>query len=959
MSDIFLIGKVKFYDDLVNYFGRIIDDVNGKEYNFKKYVKPSSAPIWSACSTPAAGDIVKYKLEASNRKGQYRAIEVSKINGIKNEEYDAIISALKELSSTEISASDFFVKNAQIVNDNTSFIELCSLLKYYCAVDYSNYGEYVCHVFNNLNTEYKYRFLISRDIVKCSLPVETLFPLIDAGYNYDIVRKGVSTEQDEKRLLEYALNKLDTILLLNIFSRWVYKLPQNDPTYCSVIQRVNSSVSSENLFELIKENQQLSTYDNSLFILHFFDKSFFLNRENTLDDLRYILPLKFDYEEKIILVDAIKTTIKDKLTRLKIGALYSTSAFFTQEECEQYKIHAISNLNADELIDLWLSGFINLPFSIEDLNDYICNSSNPTDKIDSIISSDKLEENSLNDLVARYCSQLKLSQETISWCLNNKRYAKLPFSVDDLLSFILKLPDSTSLLDSVVDSQILDKDQTSLLLSRYGSSIMLQKENVEWCIEHKQDIENNKSVCEDLQVVENIITWVHSDNLDSFDEVYLSYFHYLSDVHQMMFLRKYVELKRLNLTQITVGKLERLIYHKKDIDINVYIVIYSLCKLRREQKFISNYELYEAIAEIHPISGSIGKSLRELETSQLFDRCATRYSIRERSESHHSDALSCVIRVDKDNNSEIKILKDFREVSDIIKRCIPHEHRKYDPISKMWSCDKIVYDSVWTFAKSVTSIVMCGGKSYEPFLNIYASSPQFCEGIEYSDKRINRKAYWCIGNSCLRCNIKRHESYTSYTLYDFIYILNLDKLCNDIDKMLRYFYSNINWFSNSISHLYCRECERILTPCMPSSNNHNYAAHTIINYQCANKSCDEYKKAIYLNHCFMPRCNSIVDSRDSQKCPNGFVICENCGVCCGSSQFERKLKAGLSIPNIRFHFDNEEFYCAKCGALLCKIDDNSFECQNCSSYKLTLKRLKNNEIVTKTEFCKNSADDIF
>lgn len=425
----------------------------------------------------------------------------------------------------------------------------------------------------------------------------------------------------------------------------------------------------------------------------------------------------------------------------------------------------------------------------------------------------------------------------------------------------------------------------------------------------------------------------------------------------MMFLRKYIELKKLNLTQITVGKLERLISIKKDIDINVYIIVYSLCKLRREQKFISNYELYEALAEIYPVSGSIGKSLRELETSQLFDLCSTRYSLRERPESYRPN-LSCVIRVDSNSNSVIKIFRNYSVVSEELKRYIPKEHRKYDPVAKEWLCDNIAYSDVWSFSRSerLNAIVECGDKVYEPYSNPY-TSPQFCEGAEYSDKRINKTAYWCIGNSCLMCNIKRHDNYNSYTLYDFIYILNLDKICNDVDKMIRYFYSNINWFSLSVSHLYCRECDRILNPQIPSTNKYNYTAHAVTHYECTNELCGEYKKAIYLNHCFMPRCHSIVDSRESQKCPNGFVICKKCGVCCGSSQFERKYKAGLGIPGIRFHFDNEEFYCPKCGTQLSKTGDDTFECQSCNTYKLTLIKLRNNEIVTKAEFCENSVDN--
>ena len=114
------IGKVKFYDDYVNYFGRIVDGASQKEYNFKKYITDRS---------PAAGDIVKYKLIESKQKGQYRAVEVSNVSCITDKEYDTIVEFIKEQSNDKIISGELLVCNAQNVKDDISFSRLCTLDK--------------------------------------------------------------------------------------------------------------------------------------------------------------------------------------------------------------------------------------------------------------------------------------------------------------------------------------------------------------------------------------------------------------------------------------------------------------------------------------------------------------------------------------------------------------------------------------------------------------------------------------------------------------------------------------------------------------------------------------------------------------------------------------------------------------------------------------------------------------
>lgn len=109
----------------------------------------------------------------------------------------------------------------------------------------------------------------------------------------------------------------------------------------------------------------------------------------------------------------------------------------------------------------------------------------------------------------------------------------------------------------------------------------------------------------------------------------------------------------------------------------------------------------------------------------------------------------------------------------------------------------------------------------------------------------------------------------------------------------------------------------------PTEQQH-YNARRITYFKCNNKNCSEFGKQIYINHCFQDGCNNVIDSRDAKKCPHGFVICTQCGVCCSEHQFTKKIAARIPISkrieklyqNHEFHLENNQFYCPECGVSL-------------------------------------------
>ena len=213
----------------------------------------------------------------------------------------------------------------------------------------------------------------------------------------------------------------------------------------------------------------------------------------------------------------------------------------------------------------------------------------------------------------------------------------------------------------------------------------------------------------------------------------------------------------------------------------------------------------------------------------------------------------------------------------------------------------------------------------------------FCEGKQWNYPNLGN-CYWCHGNAAFCDGVITHSDYHNYTLYDIIDIIGGD---NKRQLGIQFVYSGYNRLASLIEHehIFCKSCKCALEP----KGDNGYNARRAIWFQCNNAQCDQYKKEIYLNHCFQENCGAIIDSRETSKCPNGFYICKTCGVCCANSQFKRKINAnvnlGLYISTLiregKMHLDGgvePSFYCSTCGKKLThirfktalKIDDNNY-----------------------------------
>lgn len=223
----------------------------------------------------------------------------------------------------------------------------------------------------------------------------------------------------------------------------------------------------------------------------------------------------------------------------------------------------------------------------------------------------------------------------------------------------------------------------------------------------------------------------------------------------------------------------------------------------------------------------------------------------------------------------------------------------------------------------------------------------YCEGRPAlkPDEYVGKGFLWCRNSKCYSECVKGHfkGDWQNYTLLDFCRILGIET--NSIDsegRTVKYgkylsFSSIINRANTIIEHLYCRECREMLEPVKVS----NYYTHIVTHFHCTNTSCGKYHKQIYISKCFNWKCNGVIDDRDTQKCPNGWNICPECGSCCSNRIVQQRIdncrEIGIVVSpyfidfinNNRGHLEKREFYCWKCGNLTTDIGNNEYVCPAC------------------------------
>lgn len=223
----------------------------------------------------------------------------------------------------------------------------------------------------------------------------------------------------------------------------------------------------------------------------------------------------------------------------------------------------------------------------------------------------------------------------------------------------------------------------------------------------------------------------------------------------------------------------------------------------------------------------------------------------------------------------------------------------------------------------------------------------FCE-CRLSNKVDNNyqvSFYWCGNKPCFRPPVRYmlDNEWEHYTLLDFMRILNIpaDYISKTGKKTLFGHYiilsAYLKSFAKFYQHLKCRGCGKLMRPLDIS----NFTTRAVTEFACVNDGCVEKGNTVYLNHCFNKRkCNATIDSRDSKQCPNGQYICPECGACCSTENFRLRIsnlhmtggyisdRLKLFVQNELGHWEKNNFFCYKCGAMTEEIE-GVHTCVNC------------------------------
>lgn len=225
-------------------------------------------------------------------------------------------------------------------------------------------------------------------------------------------------------------------------------------------------------------------------------------------------------------------------------------------------------------------------------------------------------------------------------------------------------------------------------------------------------------------------------------------------------------------------------------------------------------------------------------------------------------------------------------------------------------------------------------------------APELAESI---NQAVNLPYFWCRGSECFHNNLdsqtlERCSSWNKYSLYHLMEIIGYSKLKEteaglEPESSIRIFIACVNRVMKKFNRLKCRSCGHLMYADRSSGyNRYNY-------FSCVNSTCSEYKRPIYLNYCYKCK-TSLIDSRDSTRCPNGWYICPSCLSCCDNSQYERlaqrfildKKQIPLSINEKqgKGHNDKGTYFCFKCGEeVIYTTDEHGFNHRICQKCKTT------------------------
>lgn len=522
---------------------------------------------------------------------------------------------------------------------------------------------------------------------------------------------------------------------------------------------------------------------------------------------------------------------------------------------------------------------------------------------------------------------------------------------------------STILIDNLTSIKAIEDRKT------FYKSYYHIKAIIDYFIESIEEVKKTKNQFFTL------LLWFFNKE-SSFDfEVLKSKFIYFNPNDQVKVIKKIFQQIHNRSIQLTIEELNEIMRIEIDLyktnqkfspeiplDISTDIVIKSILNYKNKGKFLVESELLHIV--LHDL---FGNKKRRFKIENYFEKCKGRLAA----------------EFDWSKNGEISKISfgdnkfyyciEFEYTPDLDEKVKKIPGRKFNIEQRHWGVPSKHTAEVLQFAKENRFFLDFEGSNYSNNTHLAEfKRSEVPRGISFCDGRVsnknhqmfNRKFWWCANQPCFQnCETTHNvDEWENYTILDFLLILgfNVDETKSNpkdfIPKGEYYkFISLLNRFNRLLEKIYCLECEEILYPVQTS----HFAAYSVVRFCCEKDDCSKHKEVVYLNHCLNGKCNSIIDSRVSKKCPNGLYICETCGSCCSHSFFQRR-KENLETAD---NFDNEQkvwiykdtkrkfdnklghleradYFCHIDGKPMEETETDIFECSCGNKYDTTVYKIK-------------------
>lgn len=480
-------------------------------------------------------------------------------------------------------------------------------------------------------------------------------------------------------------------------------------------------------------------------------------------------------------------------------------------------------------------------------------------------------------------------------------------------------------------------------------------------------LKNNKNI----DFIEIIFTNINNQELLKFSiekveefelENYKFYFDFgvkfltkLNEENQVLYLKKLFHLKKINLLNFSntdliafynIKVIKEASINNYNKDFSTFLIIDLLSKFNETDGFLATNELIKSVLNI--IESTPDKKIK---IGEYFDEC-NGYAREIIDKKDNVISKEPFVTQQGKTNYYFKITFEYDEntVNDIKNI----SGRKYNQVEKFWGVPLRSQKEVVDFGKKHNFLIKLNDGNYfqdnSHLLKIEKNDKEKPIGIVYCcGQKSNilstlsqKEFWWCNNFPCFQNNIKHHENWGKYTLFDFMNILelNIDEQKKDGSIINSGIYTRfvtfINRFNRLLEKLYCTECNHILYPAESST----FAAYSVTKFICKNDNCSCKNQIVYLNHCLNPQCNATIDSRLSKKCSNGLYICEECGSCCSHNMFKRRLdnlntnsqndsRLEQLVSNNEGHLEKAEYFCYKCVQVMVEHPNKKFKCRDC------------------------------